>query len=75
MALPRSQIAFPVLSVCLQAVPVSQADVLHWHLLHLRPPVPRPRRDHHPLCRLPGVRELDTVCRTVCPHSLGLCDL
>lgn len=28
--------------VCVQVVPVGQADVLSWHLLHLRPPVPRP---------------------------------
>lgn len=75
MALSGSYIKCHVLSICLQAVPVGQADVLHWHLLHLRPPVPRPSWDHHPLRHLPGVRELDTVNRPVCPHSLGLSDL
>ncbi|XP_047731547.1 proton-coupled amino acid transporter 3 isoform X4 [Prionailurus viverrinus] len=59
----------------LLAIPVGQAALLHWHLLHLRPPVPRAGRYHPPLRRLPGVREVDAVCRPVCPHSLGLSDL
>lgn len=74
-ALPRSHVEFHVLSLSLQVVPVGQADVLHRHLLHLCPPVPRASGDHHPRRHLPGVRELGAVCRPVCPHGLGLSDL
>lgn len=72
---PRSQVTLHILSLYRQVVPVRQVDVFYWHLLHLRPPVPRPSWDHHPNRHLPGVGELGTVCRPDCPHSLGLSDL
>lgn len=74
--LPGSPVASRIRStLCLQVVPVSQADVLCWHLLHLCPPVPRPSWDNHPLRHLESVWELGSVRRPDRSHSLGLPDL
>lgn len=59
----------------LQAVPVSEAALLHWHLLHLRHPVLRPSRDHHPLLRVPRARALGVGSGPVRAHRAGLPDV
>ncbi|XP_016069383.1 PREDICTED: proton-coupled amino acid transporter 1 isoform X2 [Miniopterus natalensis] len=57
------------------AVPVGEAAVLHWHLLHLRHPVLRPSRDHHPLLCVPRVRALGAGGGPVSANHTGLPDM
>uniref|UniRef100_A0A8C3YC47 Solute carrier family 36 member 1 n=1 Tax=Catagonus wagneri TaxID=51154 RepID=A0A8C3YC47_9CETA len=57
------------------AVPVCQAAVLRRHLLHLRPPVLCPGRDHCSLLRGPSARALEAGDRPRCAHRAGLPDM